>query len=90
MTPGTAAAPAPGCWLRCLRSMRSGTAAERLLLLEAAKGYEIGKGNAPAPGPNSAYNAASVMRNCAAIAVRGRTRITRVIRIAGPGGPAVR
>lgn len=39
MTPGTAAAPAPGCWLRCLRSMRSGTAAARLLLPEAAKGY---------------------------------------------------
>lgn len=36
MTPGTAAAPAPGCWLRCLRSMRSGTAAARLLQPEAA------------------------------------------------------
>lgn len=37
MTPGTAAAPAPGCWLRCLRSMRSGTAAESPLLPVAAK-----------------------------------------------------
>ena len=37
MTPGTAAAPAPGCWLRCLRSMRSGTAAESALLPVAAK-----------------------------------------------------
>ena len=70
MTPGTAAAPAPGCWLRCLRSMRSGTAAARLLLPEAAKGYEIGKGRTHAPGPNSAYNVASVMRNCCAIAVQ--------------------
>lgn len=49
MTPGTAAAPAPGCWLRCLRSMRSGTAAERLLRPEAAKGYGL-KPKTAAPG----------------------------------------
>ena len=42
-----------------------------------------------APGPNSAHNAASVIRNCAAIAVRlCRTRITPVMRITGPGRPA--
>lgn len=36
MTPGTAAAPAPGCWLRCRISMRSGTAAAKLLQPGAA------------------------------------------------------
>ena len=39
MTPGTAAAPAPGCWLRCLRTLRFGNAAGQLLLPEAAKEY---------------------------------------------------
>lgn len=39
MTPVAAAAPAPGCWLRCLRTVRFGNAAGQLLLPEAAKGY---------------------------------------------------
>lgn len=39
MTPGTAAAPAPGCWLRCLRTLRFGNAAGQLLLPEVAKEY---------------------------------------------------
>lgn len=60
---------------------RSGSAAAA----GSGQGIRNETGSGPVPGPNSAYNVASVMRNCAAIAGRSRPRITPVIRITGPG-----
>ena len=60
---------------------RSGSAAAA----GSGQGIRNETGNGPVHGPNSAYNVASVMRNCAAIAGRSRPRITPVIRITGPG-----
>lgn len=63
---------------------RSGSAAAA----GSGQGVRNETGSGPVPGPNSAYNVASVMRNCAAIAGRSRPRITPVIRITGPGRSA--
>lgn len=63
---------------------RSGLAAAA----SSGQGVRNKTGSGPVPGPNSAYNVASVMRNCAAIAGRSRPRITPVIRITGPGRSA--
>lgn len=64
MTPGTAAAPAPGCWLRCPRSMRSGTAAESALLPVAAKGYGGRTGGRQEKGYCAPLRIAGCARQC--------------------------
>lgn len=68
MTPGTAAAPAPGCWPRLLRPAADGGALRKLRRHGCGSRkrprVRTGTGSGPAPGPNSAHNMASVIRNC--------------------------
>ena len=87
MTPGTAAAPAPGCWLRCRISMRSGTAAERLLQPEATKSYETKLKAASVRDlilRITALQLYAIASNCRV--ALGNTRITPVMRITGHAG----
>lgn len=87
MTPGTAAAPAPGCWLRCLISMRSGTAAARLLQPEAAQSYGTKPKATAVRGlilRITALQLYAIASNCRV--AFGNTRITPVMRITGHAG----
>ena len=74
MTPGTAAAPAPGCWPRLLRPAALGGALRKLRRHGCGSRkrprVRTGTGSGPAPGPNSAHNMASVIRNCKQLTCR--------------------